>query len=90
MNEDRNENYKTKEEMMNKIKALNFAVIELAQYLNTHPEDNRALMLHNRYNEELKDLKDKYQKMYGPLTIYYPSNKWKWVEEPWPWEGGMR
>ena len=37
---------------------------------------------------KLKDLKDKYQKVYGPLSIYYPCNKWRWLEEPWPWEGG--
>ena len=37
--------------------------------------------------KELKDLKDKYQKVYGPLSIYYPCNKWRWLEEPWPWEG---
>ena len=35
---------------------------------------------------EVKDLKDKYQKMYGPLTIFYPCNKWRWLEQPWPWE----
>ena len=34
------------------------------------------------------ELKDKYQKVYGPLSIYYPCNKWRWLEEPWPWEGG--
>ena len=33
-------------------------------------------------------LKDKYQKVYGPLTIEYPCNKWRWLEEPWPWERG--
>ena len=38
--------------------------------------------------KEVKDLKDKYQKMYGPLTIFYPCNKWRWLEEPWPWERG--
>ena len=76
-------------EMLEKIKELNFAVIELALYLNTHPNDTRALNLHRRYSKELKELKDKYQKIYGPLTIYYPCNKWRWLEEPWPWEGGM-
>ena len=36
----------------------------------------------------LKELMDKYQKVYGPLTINYPCNKWRWLEEPWPWERG--
>lgn len=83
-----NDNDTTREELMAKIKSYNFAVIELALYLNTHPDDERALCLHNSYAKKLKDLKDKYQKVYGPLSIYYPCNKWRWLEEPWPWEGG--
>lgn len=79
----------TREEMLKKIKCYNFAVIELGLYLNTHPDDERAICLHNSYNKTLRDLKDKYQKVYGPLTIFYPCNKWRWLEEPWPWEGGM-
>ena len=78
----------TREEMIMKIKEYNFAVIELALYLDTHPEDEKALCLHREYTKKLKDLKDKYQKVYGPLTIYFPCNKWRWLEEPWPWERG--
>ena len=75
-------------EMINKIKSLDFAIIELGLYLDTHPEDQRALCMHKEYSKQVKDLKDKYQKMYGPLTIFYPCNKWRWLEEPWPWERG--
>lgn len=74
-----------REEMIMKIKELNFAVIELSLYLNTHPDDRRALCLHNHYSKQLREIMDKYQKVYGPLTIHYPCNKWRWLEEPWPW-----
>ena len=77
-----------REEMIMKIKEFDFAIIELGLYLDTHPEDQKALCLHREYTKKLKELKDKYQKMYGPLTIYYPCNKWRWLEEPWPWERG--
>ncbi len=77
-----------REEMIAKIKELDFAIIELALYLDTHPDDEKALCLHRRYSKELKELKDKYQKVYGPLSIYFPCNKWRWLEEPWPWERG--
>ena len=73
---------------MKQIKCLSFAVVDIAQYLDTHPDDRKALCLHRKYCQELKDLEDKYQKVYGPLTINYPCNKWRWLEEPWPWEGG--
>ncbi len=75
-------------EMANEIKSLDFAIIELGLYLDTHPEDQKALCLHRKYCKKVKELKDKYQKVYGPLTIFYPCNKWRWIEMPWPWERG--
>lgn len=78
----------TREELIKMIKCYQFAIIELALYLDTHPEDEKALCLHRKYCKELKELQDKYQKVYGPLTINFPCNKWRWIEEPWPWERG--
>ena len=78
----------TREEMLEKIKCLNFAIIELGLYLDTHPDDEKALCLHRKYCKEYRELTDNYQKVYGPLTIQFPCNKWRWLEEPWPWEGG--
>ena len=75
-------------EMLQEIRCLEFAINELALYLDTHPDDQKALCLHRKYCKEVKDLKDKYQKVFGPLTINYPCNKWRWLEEPWPWERG--
>ena len=77
-----------RQEMIDQIKSLDFAIIELGLYLDTHPDDQRALCMHREYCKQTKDLKDKYQKMYGPLTIFYPGNKWRWLEQPWPWERG--
>ena len=80
-------NNSERREMINEIKALDFSIIELGLYLDTHPEDKKAICMHKEYCKQVKDLKDKYQKIYGPLTIFYPCNKWRWLEEPWPWEG---
>lgn len=73
-----------KEEMLQQIRCCDFAITELALYLDTHPQDDKALCLHRKYCKQAKDFKDKYQKVYGPLTINYPCNKWRWLEEPWP------
>ena len=86
------ENENTRAEMLNEINCLDFEIQEIALYLDTHPDDEKALCLHNKYCKEYRDLTDKYQKVYGPLTINYPCNKWRWLETPWPWEsleGGM-
>lgn len=77
-----------RQEMLMNIKAYKFSIVELALYLDTHPDDEKALCLHREYTKKLKDLEDNYQKMFGPLTIYYPCKKWRWLEEPWPWERG--
>ena len=75
-------------EMIEQIRGYEFAINELALYLDTHPEDEKALCLHRKYCKHVKELKDKYQRVYGPLTINYPCNKWRWLEMPWPWERG--
>ena len=41
MNE--NINNMSREDLMNKIQATNFSLIELALYLDTHPDDRRAI-----------------------------------------------
>ena len=83
-----NEFNQTRADMLERIKCLNFAIIELGLYLDTHPDDEKALCLHRKYCKEYRELTDNYQKVYGPLTIQFPCNKWRWLEEPWPWEGG--
>ena len=48
-----------KEEMLQQIRCCDFAINELALYLDTHPTDDNALCLHRRYCREAKDLKEK-------------------------------
>ena len=76
-------------EMLQNIMCYKFAINDLALYLDTHPEDQKALCLHREYSKVLRDLTDKYQKVFGTLTIEFPCNKWRWLEQPWPWERGM-
>ena len=78
----------TRAEMIKKIKEYKFSIIELGLYLDTHPDDKKALCMHRDYCNKYKKLADEYQKIYGPLTIMFPCNKWRWLEEPWPWERG--
>lgn len=76
------------QKMLEQIRCLKFAITDIAEYLNTHADDRKALCLHREYTNELKNLLDKYQRIYGPLSIYFPCCSWRWLEEPWPWEGG--
>lgn len=77
------ENETNRRKMAMQIRAYQFAITDISLYLNTHPEDKKALCLHREYCKMFKELRDKYQKIYGPLTIECPCNKWRWLEEPW-------
>ncbi|MBR5479972.1 MAG: spore coat protein CotJB [Clostridia bacterium] len=70
------------------LKALDFAIIETGLYLNTHPNDAKALAYFNKLTKERKDSLDVYHKNCGPLTIFDGDAKssWDWVKTPWPWE----
>ena len=82
-------NHKSKEELLKEIMELDFAVNDLALYLDTHPCCQKALRLHKEYTEKLENLKKEYTSHYGPLSIYDDINSWNtWVENPWPWERG--
>ncbi len=73
--------------MLYEISALDFAVLELTLYLDTHPDDRRALKQRNEYLAEMEALVDKYEADYGPLTDRsYAKYPWTWIDEPWPWE----
>ena len=68
------QNKMAREEMLQFIREINFTIIELGLYLNTHPDDEKAVCMHREYCKKYRELTDKYQ--------------WRWLEEPWPWEEG--
>lgn len=75
-------------QLLNDIMSYNFAINDLALYLDTHPSDSRAICLHNECSQKATKLTNEYQRLYGPLTINAVSNNWNWIDEPWPWERG--
>lgn len=84
-----------KNSMMIKLMALEFQVLDLALYLDTHTMDRDALVLHNKFSEELEVFKEAYRTEYGPITIEDTTcGKWAWADDPWPWDinsvGGVR
>jgi spore coat protein JB len=70
--------------------ALDFAVDELGLYLTTHAQDQEALQLYWSYIKLLNEGKEKYQKLYGPIsqTDLTPEDGYAWLKDPWPWDVG--
>ena len=78
-----------KEALLYQIMQYKFALIELNLYLDTNPNDSEKIRLYNQYLDIEKQMCDKYESMYGSLTLnsnYLDKNNWAWDNGPWPWE----
>lgn len=73
---------------MTELQALNFAVQDLALYLDTHRDDREALEIYHAYQEMYQKCKEQYQMKYGPLNQHAVHNcsEYRWLDDPWPWE----
>lgn len=81
----------SREDLMKKIKNLEFTGVELTLYLDNHPTNQQAVADYNMVSQELDKYKKMYEMHYGPLCNFGHSPSqcpWKWVEDPWPWESG--
>lgn len=77
----------SKKELLRQITAVNFVLVDLHLYLNTHPNDREALAKYNSLAMQSRMLRENYEGCFGPLSYgscsAYP---WQWINEPWPWE----
>jgi spore coat protein JB len=76
-----------RDKMLKEVMALDFMAIELNLYLNTHPYDQKALMIFVNTVQRAKMARENYERMYGPITASASNSfPWPWIEDPWPWE----
>ena len=70
------------------LQVLDFAIQELALYLDTHRDDREALELYRQYQELYHKGMMEYTKRYGPLSHCAPApgERYAWLDAPWPWE----
>ncbi|TDX45307.1 spore coat protein CotJB [Orenia marismortui] len=74
-------------EMLKELMALDFYLVELSLFLNTHPNNRQALEDHNMIVREYKELKMDYVRRYGPLCTNCVSKyPWQYIETEWPWQ----
>ena len=73
---------------LNRLRALDFVLLELGLYLDTHPFDREASALFQTLSEEEKAVRAEYQKTNGPLTMSEAMQKgsYRWWKGPWPWQ----
>jgi len=83
----------SREEMMDKINAVSFALNDLTLYLDTHPDCPNATPLFHELMKKRLDLLAEFAKKYYPLTQAsivtgdLDEKKFGWCCGPMPWEG---
>lgn len=78
----------SRDELLKKITALDFYIIDLHLYLDTHPEDTEALNKYNDCVRHVKDLREDYNNKYGMLLANncVSATPWQWIEGGMPWQ----
>lgn len=67
---------------------LGFVLVETLLYLDTHPQDAKALAYYSEMKCKYEQARKKYNELIGPLqfTDCTNENYWSWVATPMPWE----
>ena len=74
-----------KNKLTQKIAKIQFVMHDIALFLNTHPNDEQAIKHYEFYQSKLEELKNEYEKLYGPPRTIRDGS-WIWTDGPWPWE----
>lgn len=75
--------------LLNELQTVDFVLVELTLYLDTHPEDEQALYQFNQFQKRKRSMMTEYETKYGPLLQYGNSpvgKTWEWSCTPWPWQ----
>ena len=83
-------NSRNREKAMQEVRETGFALIDINLFLDTHPNDEKAMDYFNKYQQMHKEARRYYEDNFGPLTsnAVDTNNGWTWTQDPWPWEGG--
>ncbi len=76
-------------QLLEEIQAVDFALVELTLYLDTHPTDREAMQQFNELSHQSRQLKQQFEKKFGPLQQFgnsYTDANWSWGTTPWPWQ----
>ena len=79
------------EMLMEQIMASGFAAFDYHLYLDTHPNDKKALAKFKELIAKNAALREKFEAQYYPLTAAANATKdtWMWIDNPYPWDKKM-
>lgn len=77
-----------KNRMLKDISVIDFAMVELTLYLDTHPFDKQAMEYFNHFASIKSQLMKEFASKYYPLSkdTSCDTKQWNWALAPMPWE----
>lgn len=74
--------------LLRRLSSAQFAALEIKMFLDTHPCDQKARLMAQKYQGLAEKYRAEYEAKYGPLTNNDPTDGacFSWVNDPWPWE----
>ena len=76
-------------QLLEEMQAIDFVLVELNLYLDTHPADFEAIKQFNDTAQKSMQLKVEFEQKFGPLMNFgrsYSNYPWDWKDAPWPWQ----
>ncbi len=70
------------------IQAYDFALTDVGEYLNTHPNCKAAINYYKKYQRLYNQAVADYTARFGALDSksVTDDNRWTWIDGPWPWQ----
>ena len=78
-----------REKLLGRVRMYDFALVEVIEYLDGHPDNAAALQYYNEMRTAFDQAAAEYEDAFGPLTAREADacgGHWSWVDDPWPWE----
>lgn len=75
----------SKDKMMRELQEVSFSMDEVRLFLDTHPEDGKAMEYYEKLTKRRQMLMDECSRAYGPLTPDYvlPKEDGAWEDDSW-------
>lgn len=86
-------NQNEQQRLLHEIGMIDFVIVEMTLYLDTHPDDAEAIDYFNYYAKLKNRLMKEYAEKYAPLTLATADNSsksWDWVLQEPPWKGACK